>query len=198
MQHTKITITGEELNIIENTDFLITKAKVLHKIKLLLLQLQDEIAVDIENYKLPAEVFDLHGKVSSGENYKGLPFLVLDYPRLFTIEDKFAYRSMFWWGHYFLFTLHLQGSFLKKFQKSIAENLKTTAYPGLYICYSGDQWQHDTEGYVKFNEKIEIPENMEFLKLACKLPLKKWQMIPDFGISTFKKFMHLSGTNDMP
>ena len=41
------------------------------------------------------------GKISRGENYRGLPYLILDYPAYFSQKDIFAFRTMFWWGHFF-------------------------------------------------------------------------------------------------
>ena len=49
-------------------------------------------------------------KISKGENM-GLPWVMLDYPRLFGQEDVLAIRTMFWWGHCFSVTLHLKGRY---------------------------------------------------------------------------------------
>ena len=52
-------------------------------------------------------------RISRGEQYKGLPWVMLDYPRVFGKENVLAVRTMFWWGHYFTVTLHLKGEYLR-------------------------------------------------------------------------------------
>ncbi len=69
MHQTKITITKEEMNVINDTAFLLTKSTVLQKMKLLLQQLQDEITISAKYYDFREELFKIHGKISSGENF---------------------------------------------------------------------------------------------------------------------------------
>ena len=42
---------------------------------------------------LPAEMLFHSPKISKGENYKGLPYVMLDYPRCFGKTDIFAIRQ---------------------------------------------------------------------------------------------------------
>ncbi len=93
-------ITDKELLILQDTDFLLTKATVLEKINELLGQTREELKESVENsnFSFPDRTYLLNGKISKGENYKNLPFMVLDYPALFTTKTVFAYRTMFWWG----------------------------------------------------------------------------------------------------
>src|SRR5450755_2986522 len=55
------------------------------------------------------EILETPPRISKGENYKGLPWVVLDYPRAFGRLDVLAVRTLFWWGNYFSVTLHLKG-----------------------------------------------------------------------------------------
>jgi hypothetical protein len=199
MQHTKITITEEELAVITDTEFLITKATVLQKMKLLLQHLQDRISGTIKKYDLPSELSRIHGKISSGENYRGLPYLILDYPRVFDKENIFAFRSMFWWGNYFLFTLHLQGKFLEQHRTVLADNLQNQQTGKLYISTGNDPWRHHLEedNFVLFSSDFTLPSELNFLKIARKLELSEWKKMPDFGAGTFELFMKLSGTDNM-
>jgi hypothetical protein len=82
-------------------------------------------------------------KISKGENYKGFPWVVLDYPRNFGKEDVFAVRTMFWWGHYFSVTLHLKGRFKRVFLGPIRERLGLLADARFHICVSEDEWRHE-------------------------------------------------------
>ena len=198
MQHTKITITEEEMKVMTDTSFLFTKISVISKIKTLLLQLQDEISYGALNMNLPAEIFDLHGKISRGENYKGLPFLILDYPRYFNKKDVFAFRSMFWWGKYFLFTLHLQGTYWHKYRNNILQNLKNLESENIFVCKGNDPWQHDlAENFIPLSDLNEIDAESDFFKISKKVDLAQWQQLPEAGKESFINFMKLSGADNM-
>ena len=66
-------------------------------------------------FNLPEEVLIQSPKISRGENYNGLPYVMLDYPRCFGKEDVFAMRTMFWWGNFFSITWHLKGKYSKEY-----------------------------------------------------------------------------------
>jgi hypothetical protein len=84
-------------------------------------------------------------RISKGENYKGLPYVVLDYPRSFGREDVFAIRTLFWWGNYFSVTLHLKGRYKDMFLESIREHISVLAGAGFHIGISDDEWRHELE-----------------------------------------------------
>src|SRR6187402_1143085 len=82
----------------------------------------------------PEEIFRTDPKISRGENYKGLPYVILDYPRLFGREDVFAVRTMFWWGHSFHVTLHLKGKYQAMFLPVIRQRLSMLAAAGFQVA----------------------------------------------------------------
>jgi len=75
-------------------------------------------------------------RISKGENYKGLPWVVLDYPRCFGRDDVLAVRTLFWWGHYFSVTLHLKGSYKEMFLPVIRDHLPLLGAAGFFIGVS--------------------------------------------------------------
>ncbi|MEI9808974.1 MAG: hypothetical protein WDO16_14545 [Bacteroidota bacterium] len=83
---------------------------------------------------LPPEVIKISPKISKGENYKGLPYLVLDYPRYFEKDNHFAVRSMFWWGNFFSSTLHLSGIYKKKYTSAIEASFTQLQENDFFIC----------------------------------------------------------------
>ena len=112
MDIAKIRLSPEEEALVATTDWILTKNNVLQKIKQLLLALQSrQQDLLLPFNSLPEEVLKSSPKISRGENYKGLPWLVLDYPRYFNKADVFAIRTLFWWGNFFSITLHLSGSY---------------------------------------------------------------------------------------
>jgi hypothetical protein len=106
MQGSKIRLSPSEAALVGNAEIILTKNSILQKTVALLAQLQEEIT---SQKALPP--FSPSAKISKGENYRGLPYAVLDYPRIAGGEDLFFIRSMFWWGHFFSSTLQLAGAY---------------------------------------------------------------------------------------
>jgi len=81
----KIQLSPFEQQLITNYEWLLTKNGILEKIKesLGVLQQRQQQVLQHAGGFLPPEVLKTSAKVSRGENYLGLPYLVLDYPRYF-------------------------------------------------------------------------------------------------------------------
>lgn len=179
MNRTKIQFSAQEMDLLADPGWILTKNSILEKVQLFLGELlfvQHKIIEQAGRY-LPAEVVNTSAKISKGENYKGLPWRVLDYPRYFVQEDVFAVRTMFWWGHFFSTTLHLSGRFKPKFQQNILSALPQLDRNDFYICINEHQWHHTFEadnyrkaGDISSDLKKQLEEK-SFLKLAKKIPL---------------------------
>ena len=84
MDATKIRLSAKEAELIANADWILTKNEILKKVKHLLEELMKEQQKHIRScHGLPAEILVPPPKISKGENYRGLPYLVLDHPRYF-------------------------------------------------------------------------------------------------------------------
>jgi hypothetical protein len=180
-----------ELSVLEDTDFLLTKQVVTKKLQQLLNKARLELKSVIEKDGFPfPEKMDLTtGKVSRGENYQGLPYMVLDFPKLFTKEDIFAYRTMFWWGHFFSSTLHLQGKYLEDYRQNLAENIDALLDKDIYISIGETPWKYhyDNTNYVPItSEHKEHILECNFLKLSKKTPVNDWVSIPGFATEYFE------------
>ena len=124
MDLAKIQLSKEELVLVQNADVLLTKNRIIKKVY----ELFGSIIPDMQqllarNLRLPSAVFIASPKISKGENYLGLPYVMLDYPRCFGKEDIFAIRTMFWWGNFFSITLHLRGVYKNQFMPAVLQNL---------------------------------------------------------------------------
>src|SRR5262245_43273102 len=103
MNRAKIQLTADELTLVQNADWLLTKNNIIEKV----FEMFGDVAAgagDIfkqHSASLPQEAFVQSPKISKGEKYLGLPYVMLDYPRLFTKDDVFAIRTLFWWGNFF-------------------------------------------------------------------------------------------------
>src|SRR6187402_1155865 len=112
IQRTKIQFLPAEMDLVSTPDIILTKNAILQKIKSFLEELQLKQQDILQEYSsdLPEAPLKVSPKISRGENYKGLPWLVLDNPRYFQHNNIFAIRTMFWWGNFFSITLHLSGN----------------------------------------------------------------------------------------
>lgn len=179
-------ITTEDLLLLEDTRFLLAKAKILKKIEELFILTRSELKNFIDEYPfvLPEEINLSTDKISKGENYLGLPYLVLDFPAFFSNGNIFAYRTMFWWGNFFSFTLHLQGKSFEKYRHKLIEKFDNLQGQNIYICINETPWQYyyKDDNYVPLNDSHK--KNItccNFLKLSKKIDLKDWEMVPCFS-----------------
>ena len=183
MNQAKIRLSQTEMELVNNADLILTKNAILKKVNQLLggLQAKQQQYIALHAKQLPEKVSASSPKISKGENYQGLPYLILDYPRLFEHENIFAVRTMFWWGHFFSVTLHLSGIYKKEAEEKIIDSYKVIREKG-YFCYiNDDQWEHHFEGdnYVLLselnkNDFEKAVRGKSFVKLANKIPLQQW------------------------
>jgi hypothetical protein len=112
---TKIHLSILETELIQNKEWILTKRKIIEKVYLLFGSTHDSYKEILKNEQLLPEPHykNITGKISKGENYHGLPYVILDYPALFSKEDIFAVRTMFWWGNFFSISLHLSGKYFQ-------------------------------------------------------------------------------------
>ena len=94
----KLSLSADELELVCNKDWILTKKMVVDKVYLLLGGLSQQMQDYIESNQLllPAVVTQSSPKISKGENYLGLPYVMLDYPRYFKSNDMLAIRTFFW------------------------------------------------------------------------------------------------------
>ena len=192
-------LSDDELQLVTNTDWILTKRKIIDKVNGLLVLVAANQQRVIENEKawLPVAVVLSTPKIARGENYLQLPYLLLDYPRCFDAENIFAVRTMFWWGNFFSITLHLSGIYKEKFQQKIIENIGAVEQD-VFICIHENQWQHhfEADNYTAIKElSKEALQDMiiekQFIKLAIKFPLQPWAALPALLNKSFLEIIKL-------
>jgi len=169
------TVSAEEMEIVTDPAWILTKNSIIAKAVALFAGLSEQWKPAVHAL-VPSEP-----KISRGENYKGMPWVVLDYPRSFGKEDIFAIRTMFWWGHYFSVTLHLKGKFKQLYLPVIQQNIAALAAAGFHIGVSGDEWRHELEGGnyrslegMTAQEWEAVFARPGFLKFSAKCGLQHW------------------------
>ncbi len=195
----KIRFSKEESSLIADKIFFDRKREVSKKIRTAFSQIRDELrnSMTPERYLTPPEVDFTKGKLSGGEKHYDLPYIYLDFPRRFTKSSIFAYRSLFWWGHHFLFTLILAGDSLPDYQKRVLSGWDRLAARGDYVAVTDDPWEwRKDDGFFRRIQSAET-ESLEegivrlpFLKLTHFIPFDDKRLeeglLVRTGIETFR------------
>ena len=199
MEGSKITFSSAETELMQNAELILTKNRVLQKWTSLLENVQDSQLHFLETSGLAGQdPFVVSPKISRGENYLGLPWLILDYPRSSSGKELFFIRSMFWWGHFFSSTLHLSGRYHTQFRVQLEDS-----FPLLqkhYISINTDPWIHHFEktNYQPVSSLTEenfrdIMIRSEHIKIATNWPLYEWGSAPSLLFANWKFLLSCCG-----
>ena len=182
-------LTAEEKQLAFDAAWIYRKNSVIEKVMELLGQLQRQLEAHIVAgaFIFPESCLQRGAKISKGERYKELPWVILDYPRLFGQTDVFAFRTMFWWGHYFSCTLHLAGGIKERYADALIQGYTQLSAAGLYVYMNEDPWEHDFENDNYRAVSAFTPQEWSglvarqpFIKLAKPFPLELWEnLIPE-------------------
>ena len=194
----KIALSEKELELVCSTDWILTKHSVIEKVYQLFGSLALSMQGFVEENKtiLPAIVSASNPKISKGENYLKLPYVMLDYPRHFTKEDSLAIRTLFWWGNFFSINLHLSGSSKQQAVPALLSRFSKLQHDNYWICVHEDPWQHhfNEDNYLSLRlcraeEFAAILYSKPFVKLAKKIHLSHWNNATFFISYTFEEML---------
>jgi hypothetical protein len=196
----KIRFEHKELKALHETEIFRIKYSVLDKVAHLLGSSSEELKKVIGLYKIPVEAEERRAKIFRGENYRHLPYVVMDYPAVFGKEDVFAYRTMFWWGNFFSFTLHLGGVFLEKYNEHLKQHLTDLKGHGIYFCVNTTPWQYhyepdnyillDKVGKEEFGKQISA---YNFIKLSTCIKITEWELVSRKCADSFQMLVNAAG-----
>ena len=198
MDTAKIRLSPEEETLVATADWILTKNRVIQKINQLLSHLQTSQQQVLQPCAMfENEVLTSSPKISKGENYKGLPWLVSDYPRYFNKQDVFAIRTLFWWGNFFSITLHLSGKYKVRYEEKIIDSFDSFKEGDFSVCVNEDQWEHhfETSNYLLAHDLSgprfrEIIVKRSFIKLAKKIPLEQWNEVEEKLLEIFGQLIN--------
>jgi hypothetical protein len=200
MNPAKIRLSPTEMEMVNDAELILTKNAILRKVADLLgvLQVNQQACMVSLAKGFPEKISGSSSKISKGENYKGLPYLILDYPRVFEHENIFAVRTMFWWGNFFSVTLHLSGNYKKAAEEKLISFYQSLPEKGYFVYINEEQWEHHFEGgnYVLLSELSQYDfENLvrerTFVKLTNKISLQQWDEAIDILLGNFKEIIEM-------
>ena len=185
---TKVNLSVSEMELVTNASFILTKNEIIRKVYALFGTLSQSYINRLNTINISDEIRQSTPKIFKGENYQELPWVMLDYPRIFDKDNICAIRTFFWWGNYCSISLILKGKYLDKI-KPYSADLKE------WKIGEDEQslWQHDIDS-LNFRQADELDINkqaLSFLKLAKKIPLTEWNHIESFMLNNFSSLSEL-------
>lgn len=193
-------ISPEELAVMQDRTFLQLKHSATQKVLQVFGNLQAAMKEEPLHgeFGFPIGTDAEMGKITKGENHQQLPYMVLDFPRLFGKQSVFACRTLFWWGHEFSFTLLLSGLALQQFLPALHKNFKLLLPHKVFVSVANTPWQHEfsPQNYqpcqnYNATQFVQLISAQGFCKLAFALPLPLWQQVPQTGAQHYRLFLQL-------
>ena len=201
---TKIQLSADEWNLVQDAALLLTKNRVMEK----MMQQFGQLATLSEQIFNPGLMFLPPGvrwmppKISRGEQYEGLPYLILDHPRIFSKEDVLAVRTMFWWGHYFSVTLHLKGIYREAYEPALTARGEALGTMGYWWNTGVDEWKHQVAqpyyapmSSMSKNDIIKNGNIGGFIKIAVRIPLDQFDSLPLEAGNHYRLLADILGVN---
>lgn len=187
-----IDFSKKEISLMQDREFLFTKIKIGKKIEELMGKVEQMLYPSIQEYPWPEEILSKSGKISKGENYQGLPYYMLDFPRRFGKEGVFSFRTMFWWGNFFSATLHLSGKFLANSRSKLVANIDDIISSETFICVNSDPWEyHNGNDNYQPASQFDGPQlqslfaTKPFVKISYSWPLEEYNQLPELVLAAF-------------
>jgi hypothetical protein len=184
-------LTKHELNFAKSTLYPLTKQQIVHKTNLLFNDLGKKLVQNLGEHQL---INSTEYKITRGENYNAMPYVVLDFPRLLGKDFEVVCRTMFWWGHYFSCNLIIKTELIDVEQtaKNIAGKSKIKLWTG------NNLWEQNlqTDEYAKLKklteaEIIEVLKRQPYLKMATRINLDDFETLPQKAQSVFEQWLSL-------
>lgn len=192
-EQANVSLSAVELQLVTDPGWILTKNGIIEKVYHLFGSLSASYVAMAKELALPEELLQVPPKISRGEQYKGLPYVMLDYPRCFGRDDVLAIRTFFWWGHYFSCTLHLKGSYLKQYAGAVEKAISNGELQGFYINASTEEWNHDVNESMRLitSSDKNKPVQEDLIKITGICSLQQWNEAADLLIKQFQLYLRL-------
>lgn len=172
-------LTPEELRLVADAGFFDAKARIMGKVRAMLDQVHAALRTEVAAAALTGpDGFDRNKfQFVKGEQLEHCPYQYLDFPKHFDGEDSFTFRSLFWWGHAFIFAMLLEGRDLLTYKRNLINRYHQVAGQGLVLSLAPTMWEwKHGEGYTlaltheRKSEAAAVLAGRRFVKLSRVLP----------------------------
>lgn len=116
----------EEIALLSNPRFFEQKSRATEKLKGLMEKIRAAYlsVINPDELHAPPETDFQKGQIAKGENYEGYPYVMLNFPKRFSRESVFTFRSLFWFGHCLIFSVMLAGEPLPHWRKNFRARIR--------------------------------------------------------------------------
>lgn len=189
MRKSTIKLTKHELNFALDTSYPLAKHQIVQKVSQLFQQLGQKLVRDFENNEL---IGSSEYKITRGENYRHMPYLVLDFPRINGKNFPIVCRTLFWWGHYFSCNVIVQTALidLEATAALLAHKKKVRLLTG------NDLWEQDlkSEAYTKLNKLSQaeirtLLDQQEYLKIGTKININDYDRLEELASGAYSTML---------
>ena len=180
LNSTQNIFTADELSLIGDKNFFPAKQRVTEKVRSTLDEIHSVLKNDLSGVRLLApDGFDISAfQFVKGEHLNHYPYQYLDFPRHFVRTEKFTFRSLFWWGHHFIFAMILEGTNLNRYKSNLINNYPQIADRNICLCLGHSLWEwRYGAGYTlemtgnRRTETAAVLTHRPFFKLARFIPI---------------------------
>lgn len=180
-------LTPEERELIRDRGFFRAKAIIGKKVKRILLQLHEALKEELSFSRLlaPSGVDIQIGQFVKGEHLEDFPYQYLDFPKYFSQTEKFTFRSLFWWGHYFVFALILEGPYLERYKSNLLAHYGEVADRGFALLLAPTLWEWKNRPDLLLEIRNENKE--EVAAVLDSLPWLKIHKVIEFDSPLFEE-----------
>jgi hypothetical protein len=173
-------LTPDEIKLVADREFFKIKAAITSKIRAMLESVHDALRQELAGVPLiaPAGFDPDKRQFVKGEHLEDCPYQYLDFPKHFEGDDKFTFRTLFWWGHHVVFALILEGEGLRQHKQNLINRYGQLAGRDLHLGLSPTPWEwKQGQGYTlpltrdRKSEVAAVLSNRPFFKLARFVPM---------------------------
>ncbi|NVK86212.1 MAG: hypothetical protein HWE21_17935 [Cytophagia bacterium] len=136
-------LSDELIQFLNSKNYFLLKKEVDGKLNSILYSVQKSILEawnSKDDWNLPGEVSRVARKINKGNNYKGFPYQVFDFPSILQEKDIFSFRVIVWYGNLFSVNLIISDKFIPLFENRLDQFCKRETY----LLKSQKVWETDT------------------------------------------------------
>ncbi len=190
--------SSEEIELLQNSEMFVLKRKIFEKLSQQAGCVIDSLkAANHKNgFKFPDYVNLTNGKISKGENYEQLPWMMIDFPFYFSKQKSFAFRTFIGWSKGVTCSLLLTGECLNHYEGVLRNNLQMLNNMNVGFCEHPHPWVHNfdcnQQNFVEHLDSARVAAHIshhDYIKLSCFLPMSEIEHLEMFAQRTYTILM---------
>ncbi|NPA33981.1 MAG: hypothetical protein GXO48_03510 [Chlorobi bacterium] len=171
----KIRLNSAQWTVLTSPAYHIATRDLMDVLHTQLEKFRDSLLKNANRFKtiLPDGTDVYSGRITRGMNHKKCPYVVLDYPRLITNGTFLLFRTLFWLGHNYSFSVIGSSEFANIFFK-----LKDSLPEGWRARVGGKEiWSNDPQDYLPIQEIKATKGNWRVARFFDYDEFPRWESL---------------------